>query len=167
MGKAAAIMNEGICLQGIWLSEEVLLSKSTWEEEDALVNSNGNPFCNERAAHVPRKTTDNFLLSFYVKAGGDDRFLFPAAAEIKVPCPSLSTCATAGEIRSLVTTLSSEIFDRLQKYTGGQLPTLLCLSVYHSIIGNHESGNMPSIDTLKRGARKRTKTPTTFLFVTA
>jgi hypothetical protein len=80
MGKAAAIMNEGICLQGMWLSEEVLLSVNVGRR--CSVNSNGNPFCNVRGLLMSRvATTDNFLLSFYyVKAGGDDRFLFSSGS---------------------------------------------------------------------------------------
>ncbi len=84
-------MNDGICLKGMWLAEEVLLSKSTWEKKilgklkrQALLQC-------ETAAHVSnrnnRDNTFSGLTFYYAKAdAGDSRgFSFPAAAEMKVP----------------------------------------------------------------------------------
>jgi hypothetical protein len=59
MGKAAAIMNEGICLQGMWLSEEVL--KSTWEKKMLGLT---NPFCNVRGLLMSRVATTEITLLY-------------------------------------------------------------------------------------------------------
>jgi hypothetical protein len=49
-------MNEGICLQGMWLSEEVLLSVNV--EKKMLGKLKQSLLQCERAAHVSEATTE-------------------------------------------------------------------------------------------------------------
>jgi hypothetical protein len=104
----------------MWLSEEVLLSKSTWERR-CSVNSNGNPFCNVRGLHVSVATNrDNPFSSHSIMLRPEvmievsvfQRQQLKPLSEFIHMCDSLEKFVLGDD------ELSSEIFDRLQKYTG-------------------------------------------------
>jgi hypothetical protein len=158
-------MSEGICVQGMWLSEEVLLSKSTLEKKFlGKLKRQGLLQC-ERAAHVSnsnnRGNPFSSLTFYYVKASGDPSgFCFPAAADIKVPlsefihmCDSLEKFVLGnGE-------LSRGISDRLQKYTGVTIllkSSMRCTGLFTTLIVKLQKENyiMFSIDMVSQTQEK-------------
>jgi hypothetical protein len=110
-------MNEDICREGMWLSEEVLLSKSTWDKKTLGKLRRGGVLHSEMAARV----SDIDALRFYrVKASSDSETGFGPAEDLGVVlskfidmCDILEKFSAGG-----AEPLSSYILDRLQKYTG-------------------------------------------------
>ena len=161
-------MNEGICLQGMWLSEEVLLSKSTMTKKLLGKLKRQGVLQFERAAHVSNSNNrDNplFSLAFYYVKEGDDSsdFCFPAAAEIKVPLSEfIDMCNSLEKFVLRDDELSREIFDRLQKYTGVTIPRTpltRCTRQFTTFIEKLRKENfiMFSIDVVNQAAEEKEK----------
>jgi hypothetical protein len=117
----AVIMNEDICREGMWLSEEVLLSKSTWDKKTLGKLRRGGILHSESVYRVSDIDGPLSSLRFYrVKASSDSETGFGPAEDLGVVlskfidmCDILEKFSAGG-----AEPLSSYILDRLQKYTG-------------------------------------------------
>ena len=122
-------MSEEICSNGMWLSEEVLLSKSTWEKKTLRRLRRRGILYSERVADVSNNNNRDspfFPLTFFrVTAVNDSDADFAATQDFKVPLSEFLEMSQSLEEfvgGGVESPLSSKIKDRLKRYTGVKIP---------------------------------------------